>query len=144
MVHEREAYVVILAEKMCSCGKWGKTGIPCQHAMVAIVFQGIDPVKYVVHWFRKEAYLKAYEFVVNPVKGRTNWPATEGGPLQPLLVKGMPSRPAKKRRRKPLEGKSQGKTILSTKDRVFKCGYCYVEGHNKTTCPKKCNTLESS
>lgn len=38
MVHDRQAYVVILAEKICSCGKWGKTRIPCQHAMATIAF----------------------------------------------------------------------------------------------------------
>lgn len=38
MVHDRQAYVVILAEKICYCGKWGKTRIPCQHAMATIAF----------------------------------------------------------------------------------------------------------
>ena len=48
-VHVREAHVVILTEQKCSCGKWDKTGIPCQHAMAAIAFQGEDPFNYVAH-----------------------------------------------------------------------------------------------
>lgn len=29
ILHVREAYVVTLAEHVCSCGKWSKSGIPC-------------------------------------------------------------------------------------------------------------------
>ncbi|XP_039131855.1 uncharacterized protein LOC120268592 [Dioscorea cayenensis subsp. rotundata] len=89
---EREAYVITLAEQTCSCGKWSKTGIPCQHSMAAIAFQGEDPTNYITHWFRKETYEKAYQFAVNPVKGRDFWPVSDEGPLLPPFVKRMPDR----------------------------------------------------
>lgn len=97
MLFLREAYVVILAEQTCSCGKWDKIGIPCQHAMAGITFQGEDPINYVAHWFSKDTYSKAYQFVINPVKGRTFWPTNKEGPMLPSLVKRMPGRPAKKK-----------------------------------------------
>ena len=68
MMHVREAYVVILTEQKCSCGKWDKTGIPCPHAMVIIAFQEENPLNYVAHWFNKVTYLKAYQFFVSLVK----------------------------------------------------------------------------
>lgn len=90
---------------------------------------------------KKDTYLKAYAFVINLVKGRAFWPTSEERPLQPPLIKKMPSLPAKKRRRKPLQGKSKGKTKLSRKGIIFKCGYYHAEGHNKTTCPKRSNKM---
>lgn len=47
VLYVREGYVVLLANIMCSCGKWSKTGIPCQHALAAIAFSGVDPIDYV-------------------------------------------------------------------------------------------------
>lgn len=47
VLHVREGYVVMLAKQMCSCGKWNKTGISCQHAMTAITYKGGDQLNYV-------------------------------------------------------------------------------------------------
>lgn len=96
LLHVRESYVIKLADHMLSCEKWDKTGIPCQHAMAALAFAGVDPFEYVFEWFKKATYLKAYQFVVNPVKGRLFWLASEKGPLLPQMVQRMPGRPAKK------------------------------------------------
>lgn len=70
ILHVREAYVVILSYQNCTCGKWNKSGIPCQHEIAAIAFNGADIMDYVSEWYRKDLYLRAYQFVVNPVKGK--------------------------------------------------------------------------
>ncbi|XP_039113801.1 uncharacterized protein LOC120249377 [Dioscorea cayenensis subsp. rotundata] len=141
MQHAREGYVVMLACQSCSCGKWNKSGIPCEHALAVISFNGVDPVDFVAEWFKKETYVRAYSFTVNPVKGREFWPVSDEGPLQPPVVKKMPGRPVKKRRREPLEGKHGSKTKISRHGRVFKCTICHEEGHNKLRCPKKDNNI---
>lgn len=63
----------------------------------------------------------------------------EEGPLLPPISKRMPGRPTKKRRREPLEKKSN--TKISRFGRIFKCGICGVQGHNKLTCQKKPNRV---
>lgn len=39
----REGFVVILANHNYSYGKWDKIGIPCEHALVVILFNGVWP-----------------------------------------------------------------------------------------------------
>lgn len=68
MHHVREGYVVRLENHYCSCGKWNKTGFPCEYAMAVIIFFGADPVNFLAKWFSKETYLLAYRFNVNPLR----------------------------------------------------------------------------
>ncbi|XP_039118187.1 uncharacterized protein LOC120254107 [Dioscorea cayenensis subsp. rotundata] len=137
ILNEREGYVVLLADEMCSCGKWQKSSIPCQHSLATIAFVGADPLNYVSDWLKKDRYLKAYSFVLNPVRGRSFWPISVEGSLLPPMARRMPGRPVKKRKRKPLESKSKSKTKLSREGRAFKYSICHVEGHNKLSCPKR-------
>lgn len=128
--------------------KWDNSRIPCQHAMASIAFCGADSMEYVSHWFRKDTYLKAYESLVNPVKGREFRPSSVDEPMLPPMVKRMPGRPIKKRRREPLECKNKSKsksTIKLTRaGRVFKYRICSGEGHNKLTCPRRNQAIVSS
>ena len=96
--HVRHGYVVRLENHCCSCGKWDKTGIPCEHAMAVIIFCGADPVSYLSDWFKKDTYLRAYKFSVYPLRGMMFWPISVGGPLVPPLVKRMAGHPAKKKK----------------------------------------------
>ncbi|XP_039133310.1 uncharacterized protein LOC120270379 [Dioscorea cayenensis subsp. rotundata] len=137
--HAREGYVVLLENHNCSCRKWDKTGIPCQHALAALAFQGLDPLEYIAHWFKKETYLKAYQFPVNPLRGRAFWVTSEEGPLLPPIVKKMPGRPATKRRREPMEPRNKSKTNISREGRVMTCSICHTKGHNKARCAQRTN-----
>lgn len=139
--HAREGYVVLLENHNCSCRKWDKTGIPCQHALAALAFQGLDPLEYIAHWFKKETYLKAYQFPVNPLRGRAFWATSEEGPLLPPIVKKMPRRPATKRRREPMEPRNKSKTNISREGRVMTCSICHTKGHNKARCAQRTNVV---
>ena len=133
----RETYVVKLANNICSCGKWDKSGIPCQHAMAAIAFHGADPLNYISEWFKKETYLRAYQFNISPVKGRSFWPTSKESPMLSPMIKRMPGRPAKKGKKELLEGKNKSNTKLSNEGRMLRCGICHMEGHNRKSCLKK-------
>lgn len=87
MQHVRERYVVLLACQSCSWGKWNKSGIPCEHVLDIISFNGTDPEDFVAEWFKRGTYLKAYTYIVNLVKGREFLPISDEGPLQPVVVK---------------------------------------------------------
>lgn len=112
-MHVREGYVVRLANQSCSYGKWDKFGIPCHHVLATIAFDEASPFDYVSKWFKKEAYLKAYQFHINPVKGRLFLLRSEEGPLLVLTVKRMLGQPPKKREKKPLGGQNRSQTKLS-------------------------------
>lgn len=47
VLHVREGYVVNLVDRICTCGKWNKSRIPCQHAMAVIAFNVADTMEYV-------------------------------------------------------------------------------------------------
>lgn len=85
----------------------------------------------------------AYEFTISPLRGRAFWPTNEEGPMLPPMVKIMPGRLAKKRRREPMESKNKRKTNLSREDRVMTCNICHSKGHNKGHCPQKSNLVSS-
>lgn len=44
--HVRHGHVVRLENHSCSCGRWDKTGIPCELALAVIIFCGADPVSF--------------------------------------------------------------------------------------------------
>ena len=103
--------------------------------MAAIIYEGADPFNYLSTWFSKETYLRAYNCMLNLVKGQMFWPKSIDDPVQPPLVKRMPGRPAKKKRKEPLEGKN--KTKLSRIRRTMRCSFCHQKGHTKLRCPTK-------
>lgn len=54
VLHRREGRVVVLENHNCSCKKWDKIKIPCQHGLAALAVQGLDPLDYVSNLFKKE------------------------------------------------------------------------------------------
>ncbi|KAH7690440.1 Zinc finger PMZ-type protein [Dioscorea alata] len=75
----KRGYVVILGSHSYSCGKWDRTRIPCQHALLSLAFQGSNPLDYVCDWYKKKIYLKPYEFPINPPRCREFWLTSEEG-----------------------------------------------------------------
>ena len=52
------------------CRKWDVTGIPCCHAISAILHQGGDPNDYLSSYYSKEMWLKSYDHIVYPVPSK--------------------------------------------------------------------------
>lgn len=94
----RKTYMVRLSNSSYSCGKWDKSGIPCQHALAVIAFQVPDQLNYIHGWFKNNTYLRAYFFNSSSVKGRRFWPTSEESPLLSPITKRMPSRPVTKKK----------------------------------------------
>jgi SWIM zinc finger len=42
---------VSLVERTCICNKWQLTGIPCKHAVRAILYAQDDPARYCSKWY---------------------------------------------------------------------------------------------
>ncbi|KAK4385899.1 hypothetical protein Sango_2713900 [Sesamum angolense] len=70
--------VVDINMETCSCRRWELTGIPCVHAVSAIVSCGRIPKDYVHNSYSIETFRKTYNFIINPLRGQTEWPETGG------------------------------------------------------------------
>ena len=47
----KSVLAVKLNDKTCVCNKWQLTGLPCQHAMRAILHYNDYPEKYISEWY---------------------------------------------------------------------------------------------
>ncbi|XP_057785404.1 uncharacterized protein LOC131002930 [Salvia miltiorrhiza] len=94
-----DRFVVQLGERSCSRRQWDISGIPCKHAITTLHFMKKEPTEYVHECYSVEKYLKAYADGLEPINGETMWPKGVGYPVQPPLIRAMPGRPKKKRRR---------------------------------------------
>ncbi|XP_059301891.1 uncharacterized protein LOC132053805 [Lycium ferocissimum] len=127
-------FIVHLWNKTCTCRLWQLRGIPCQHAICAFYHLGDEPYNHVEHWYRKETFMKAYSYFLDPLPNMKMWPKTNNMKIEPPAPKVMPGRPKKKRRKdKDEPRKKYGK--LSKKGVQMTCSTCHQLGHNKKSCP---------
>ncbi|KAG5622026.1 hypothetical protein H5410_007244 [Solanum commersonii] len=109
-VHEgKDKHTINLQLKRCTCRVWDLTGIPCSHAIKALIYQKKNPMSEVHWWYSKEAYMLVYMHK-----------------LQPIRVE-------KKERGRGKE--ERGAWSSSRKGLLMTCGYCCNRGHNIRTCP---------
>ncbi|KAL0305351.1 UNVERIFIED_CONTAM: hypothetical protein Sangu_3036500 [Sesamum angustifolium] len=111
---------------------WDISGIPCRHAALGISHRREDLDSYCDSRFFKENYMKAYKYSIHPVPDQTFWPhgADVTPTLLPPIIKRMPGRPKKSRR------KEQGEeTNAIRRSNMVKCKVCNELGHNRRTCP---------
>ncbi|KAL0322330.1 UNVERIFIED_CONTAM: hypothetical protein Scaly_2529400 [Sesamum calycinum] len=121
----------------CSC-QWELTGIPCVHAVRAIVSCGRIPEDYVHNCYSIETFRKAYSFIINPLKGQTERLETGKGPVAPNSEIRLPERPNKVRRLEPVEPTPSANRNLKLRrvgQKTLSCSKCHREGHNKNKCP---------
>ena len=127
-------HIVDIRKKTCTCRTWQLKGILCQHAVLAYQHKGIEPEHEVVHWYRKETFLKAYNHFLQPIPNMKMWPHTSGVVIEPPEPKVMPGRPPKCRRKAKNEPrKKYGK--LSKRGVKMTCSLCHQVGHNKKSYP---------
>ncbi|XP_073030604.1 uncharacterized protein [Primulina eburnea] len=91
--------VVDLAKKECSCGRFQLCGYPCAHACAAIREHRTQVSEFVHQYYKKEAYLRTYSYMIHAVPGEDDYCKTEYEPLGPPEVKKRAGRPKKKRKK---------------------------------------------
>ncbi|KAG8374595.1 hypothetical protein BUALT_Bualt10G0011700 [Buddleja alternifolia] len=155
-------YAVDIGLRTCSCRRWDLCGIPCIHGVSAIVASDREPEEYVHRCYNKETFLKAYGFIINPVRGQAEWPKTGRGPVSPNFEFRLPGHNRVKcPTLKPIYEEenivtepedpenrvssphilgnvhipeiAQGPDPMPKKKR--KCSVCLREGHNRAKCP---------
>ncbi|KAG8387137.1 hypothetical protein BUALT_Bualt03G0222000 [Buddleja alternifolia] len=130
-------YKVDLMQQSCSCRRWDLCGIPCVHAMSAIMSASREPEEYVNSCYSINAHQRAYGHVINPVSGPSEWPNSGKGPIAPPNDIRLPGRPRKMRIREVGEppASANGTQKLSRSyQKTVKCKKCGKSGHNKAKC----------
>jgi hypothetical protein len=93
---KRLQYVVDLHNKTCGCRQWEMTGIPCVHAVSAILFDCGEPEDYVHEYYSIEMYKKAYAPLIYLMPSEEQWVRGVGHDiLEPPRRKVAPGRPRK-------------------------------------------------
>jgi hypothetical protein len=129
-------FVVDLRRRRCGCRKWEITGIPCPHAVVAILYDCGDPEDYVDECFTMEVYKKAYALVIYPMPSEEQWVKTSHDKLEPPRGRITSGRPKRQRRRAPDESRDPKNPNQMRKFGArMQCGKCHGLGHNKRSYP---------
>jgi hypothetical protein len=72
-------------------------GIPCSHAISAILYHGGNPIDYLSHYYSKVNYLKTYQPIIYPVPSEEQWPRSNQPIIEPPKTRVAPGRPRKVR-----------------------------------------------
>ncbi|RYQ92556.1 hypothetical protein Ahy_B09g098785 [Arachis hypogaea] len=78
--------------------KWQLSRIPCTHAISCINFKGLDMDSYVDDCYKREAYVKCYDSIINPLNGPDLWEHTNFDYIMPPPYRKPSHRPVKKRK----------------------------------------------
>ncbi|CAN1747018.1 hypothetical protein LINPERHAP1_LOCUS2948 [Linum perenne] len=132
-------FVVKLRKFECTCGSWQLSGIPCEHALACIGYNGGKLVDYVHDAFLVGTYNQSYSVSIHPLNDSAQW-LPGGGPVlrAPTFDPRAPGPIQKKRKESVGEFETtkkdkRGRTYQSIKKSGQKqhCSVCNKEGHNK-------------
>ncbi|KAL6185397.1 hypothetical protein ACLB2K_041531 [Fragaria x ananassa] len=132
---------VDLGRHICTCKRWQLSGIPCVHAICAIIFKKHEPTLYCDDFLMSSTYLRAYNPIIYPIAGEDDWEPVDY-PIAPPPYKEQAGRPKMKRHKEAGEKeKEKAPTIPALKEgklskvgTKMSCRICGQQGHNKTGC----------
>ncbi|KAJ8511222.1 hypothetical protein OPV22_001656 [Ensete ventricosum] len=124
--------IVNIGMRSCSCREWQLHGIPCSHAVAALLSCKKDIYEYTEKYFTVTKYRETYSKPVYPIPDRSEWSkAIEGQAdnenqvVRPPKFRRPPGRPEKKR------------LCMEENNRerhTVHCSRCSQTGHYKRTC----------
>ncbi|XP_073360082.1 uncharacterized protein [Aegilops tauschii subsp. strangulata] len=82
-----KVYAVKLEAWTCGCRRWDMTGVPCAHAVTAIIKAKLHPEDFVLDFFKKPLYREAYKHIIYLVPGPDLWPKTNPWDINPCVFK---------------------------------------------------------
>lgn len=123
--------IVNIGTHCCSCRDWQLYGIPCSHAVAALISCRKDVYAFAEKCFTVASYRQTYAEEINPIPGRIEWRKTGEGiddetqVVRPPKFRRPPGRPEKKR---------ICVEDLNREKHTVHCSRCNQTGHYKTTC----------
>ncbi|XP_025631361.1 uncharacterized protein [Arachis hypogaea] len=136
VVNGLSKFAVDLSAHECSCRKWQLSGIPYTHAISCINYKGLDIDGFVDDCYKKPAYVKCYDSVINPLNGSDLWEETNFDDVMPPPYRKPSHRPVKKRKRGPNEPPDSSQFHLSRRGQIQRCSNCGESGHKRGGCKK--------
>lgn len=100
---EGKRFIVCLANKTCSCGRFQIEEIPCEHMWTVLKFKHIEPDYYCSDLYKAKIVLKTCEVPICPLPDISDWVATDNvldDVVLPPVLKRPLGRPKKKSRDK--------------------------------------------
>jgi hypothetical protein len=124
--------IVNIGSRSCSCRDWQLYGIPCSHAVAALISCRKDVYAYTAKCFTVASYRDTYAEELHPVPRKLEWRRTDESALDNDITVVRPP----KFRRPP--GRPENKRICvedHNRDKhTVHCSRCNQTGHYKTTC----------
>ncbi|XP_076914908.1 uncharacterized protein LOC143574074 [Bidens hawaiensis] len=129
--------IVDIRNRCCLCRGWQLYGLPCAHAVAALLSCRQNVHRFTESSFTVATYRKAYSQTIHPVPDKTLWKEMtdgisqgEAGNVSEIIInppKSLrpPGRPRKRRVRSEDRGREK---------RVVHCSRCNQMGHFRTTC----------
>ncbi|XP_042517475.1 uncharacterized protein LOC122091531 [Macadamia integrifolia] len=135
IVSTERTNIVDIRSRHCSCRRWQIYGLPCAHAVAALISCGQNAHVFVEHCFTVTSYRDAYSQMINPIPDKSQWrepgEGADGGgakadiTIRPPKTRRPPGRPKKKVLR--IESFKRPK-------RIVQCGRCHMLGHSQKKC----------
>ncbi|XP_073292264.1 uncharacterized protein [Primulina huaijiensis] len=127
--------IVDIRNRCCLCRGWQLYGLPCSHAVAALLSCRQNVQRFTESCFTVATYRKAYSQTIHPVPDRTLWREMSEGqhsesPNEEVVVNPPKSLrpPGQPRKRRTSAGdRAQAK-------RIVRCSRCNQTGHFRTTC----------
>ncbi|KAG0476697.1 hypothetical protein HPP92_013538 [Vanilla planifolia] len=126
------SHIVNIGTHSCSCRDWQLYGIPCSHAVAALLSCKKDVYEYTDRHFTVASYRETYSQAIKPIPERNKWAnetecriGDEAGIVRPPKFRRPPGRPEKKRLC--MEESTREKHTV-------RCSRCNQTGHYKRTC----------
>ncbi|XP_021762538.1 uncharacterized protein LOC110727279 [Chenopodium quinoa] len=94
---------VSLNRKTCLCGAWQISGLPCKHAIRAILAAGLNLHQFCSTWFSVQNYKQAYANPIHSVPNFDHCPEIDMPTILPPVMKRSIGRPSRQRKRAPDE-----------------------------------------
>lgn len=124
----RSVLPVNVNTQTCVCNAWQLSGLPCKHAMRAILHSNQHPHKYVSEWYSVAWYKLTYANNIKSIPDVEQWSESNLPDIEPPIMKRGIGRPARNRKRDADE-QAKGK-----RSKTVKCSKCKCFGHNAKTC----------
>ncbi|XP_077243073.1 uncharacterized protein LOC143883613 [Tasmannia lanceolata] len=134
MSHEG-TFVVDIRNRNCICRGWMLYGLPCAHAVAALLSCRQNVHRFTESCFTVATYRKTYSQTIHPVPDKSLWnellEGTQNGGNRPDMIINPPKslRPPGRPRKKRVRAEDRGRV-----KRVVHCSRCNQTGHFRTTC----------
>lgn len=124
--------IVNIGTHCCSCRDWQLYGIPCSHAVAALISARKDVYAFIERCFTVASYCETYSEDIHPIPGKIEWKKEGEVPVdedvrvvRPPKFRRPPGRPEKKR---------ICVEDFNREKHTVHCSRCNQTGHYKTTC----------